>query len=88
MVSVNQIPGFLNQPFLQNILMKQPHFLRVYTNSEKVKADRKLFVERDQKTSVANLVSGLSNWLYLKNEDIELADFFRAGTNSCSLKGA
>ena len=36
--------------------------------------------------SVANLVSGLKNWLYLKKELIELTDFLHAGTISHKLK--
>ena len=43
MLSANQIAGFSNQPFLQNKSMKQPHFLHVDTNSEKLKVDRKVF---------------------------------------------
>ena len=43
MVSANQIPGFLNQPFLQNKLMKQPNSLHVDTNSQKLKVDWKMF---------------------------------------------
>ena len=44
MLSTNQIAGFLNQLFLQNKSMKQPHFMHVDTNSQKM----------------ANLVSGLN----------------------------
>ena len=36
---------------------------------------------------MANLVSALWNWLYLKNEQIELTDFLHVGTNSWKLKG-
>ena len=43
MVSTNQIPGFLNQPFLQNKSMRQPNSLHVDTNSQKFKVDRKFF---------------------------------------------
>ena len=39
MVSGNQVPGFLNQPFLQNKLMKQLNSLHVDTNSQKLKVD-------------------------------------------------
>ena len=35
----------------------------------------------------ANLVFGLQNELYLKNEQMELTYFLHAGTNSCKLKG-
>ena len=41
--NANQIAGLLNQPFLQNKLMKQPIFLYVDTNSQKLKVDRKIF---------------------------------------------
>ena len=36
---------------------------------------------------MANLVSGLSNWLYRKSEPMELTDFCHAGTISSNLKG-
>ena len=36
---------------------------------------------------VASLVLGLWNWLYLKNEQMELTDFLQAGTNLDKLKG-
>ena len=36
-----QISGFLNQPFLQNKSMKQPHFLHVDTNLQKLKVYQK-----------------------------------------------
>ena len=38
-----QITGFLNQPYLQNKSMKQPHFLHVDTDSQKSKVYRKVF---------------------------------------------
>ena len=41
MLSADQIAGFLNQLFLQNKSMNQPHFLHVDTNPQKLKADRK-----------------------------------------------
>ena len=34
-----RIEGFLSQAFLQSKLMKQPHFLHVDTNSEKLEVD-------------------------------------------------
>ena len=37
MLSLNQIAGFSNQLFLQNIFMKQPHFFHVDTNSQELK---------------------------------------------------
>ena len=39
MLSASEITGFLNQLFLWNKLMKQPHFLHVDTNSQKLKVD-------------------------------------------------
>ena len=49
MLLVNQITGFLNQLFHQNKSMKYPHFLHVYTNSQKLKVDQKFLVGHDQK---------------------------------------
>ena len=43
MPSASQIAGFLIQLFLQNKSMKQPHFLHVDTNSQKLKVVRKAF---------------------------------------------
>ena len=43
MFSANQITGFLIQLFLKNKSMKQPHFLHVDTNSQKLKLLRKFF---------------------------------------------
>ena len=40
MLSANQSAGFLNQLFLQNKSMKQPHFVYVDANSGKLKAHR------------------------------------------------
>ena len=59
MVSSNQILGFLNQPFLQNKLIKQRHSLHVETDPQKLKADQKLFGWAWSKMGVASLVSGL-----------------------------
>ena len=36
-LSANQITGYLNQLFLQNKSIKQPHVLHVDTNSQKLK---------------------------------------------------
>ena len=41
--SANQIAG-LSQLFLWNKSMKQPHFLHVDTNSQKLKVDQKFFL--------------------------------------------
>ena len=43
MLSAIQIAGFLNQPFLQNKSMKQPYFLHVETNLQKLKVDQTFF---------------------------------------------
>ena len=47
--SVNEIAGFLNQLFLQNKQMKQPHPLNVDANSRKLKVDKNFLVGLDQK---------------------------------------
>ena len=59
MLSASQIAGFLNQPFPQNKLMKQPNFLHIDTNSQELKVDRKFFGRAWSKIGIANLVSGL-----------------------------
>ena len=59
MVSANQIPGFLNQPFLQNKSVKQPNSLHVDTNLQKLKVYQKFFGREWSKIGVANLVSRL-----------------------------
>ena len=59
MLSSTQIAGFLNQPFLQNKSMKQPHLLHVDTNSQKSKVHCNCFGWAWSKMGVANLVSGL-----------------------------
>ena len=43
MKKLNEIAGFLNQPFLQNKMMKQPNFLHVDTNSENLNVDPSFF---------------------------------------------
>ena len=43
MVSANQLPGFLNQPFLQDQSVKQRNSLLVDTNLQKLKVDLKFF---------------------------------------------
>ena len=47
--SVNEIAGLLNQLFLQNKQMKQPHSLNVDANSRKLKVDKNFLVGLDQK---------------------------------------
>ena len=48
-------------------LMKQP---LIFANSQKLKIDGKVFGWVWSKMGVVNLVSGLENWLYLKNEQM------------------
>ena len=43
MVSANQIPGFVSQPFLQKNLMKRCNSVDIDTNSQKLKVDQKVF---------------------------------------------
>ena len=60
MLSASQIAGFLNQLFLKNKSMKQPHFLHVDTNARKLsKIDPKCFGWAWSRMGVASLVSGL-----------------------------
>ena len=59
MLSANQIAGFLNQLFFQNKSMKEPHFLHVDTNSQKLKVDRKFLGLAWSNMGVTNLVCGL-----------------------------
>ena len=49
--------GFLNQPLLQNKLMKRPLFLHADTNSQKLKVDQKFFGWAWLKMGVANLMT-------------------------------
>ena len=56
MLSANQIARFLNQPFLQDKSIKQPNFLHVDTNSQKLKVDQNLFGWVQSKMGLANLV--------------------------------
>ena len=44
MLLANQIAEFLNQLFLQSKLMKQPYFLHVDANSQKLKVARKFLI--------------------------------------------
>ena len=53
------IAGVLNQVFLQNKSMKQPHFYYVDTNSQELKVDWKFFGWACSKLGMANVVSGL-----------------------------
>ena len=86
MVSANQIPGFLNQPFIQHKSGKEHNSLHVDINSQKLKFDWKFFSWAWLKMGVTNLVSGLWNWLYFQNEQMELTCFLHAGTISHKIK--
>ena len=66
-VLASQIPGFSKHSFLQSKLTKQPCFLYLDGNS--------------QKLGLGNLVLGPYNWLNLKNEQMKLTDFLQAGKN-------
>ena len=59
-VLINQIAGFLNQLFLQNKSIKQPHFLHVDIDSQKLNVNRKCFSWAWSKMGVASLVCGLN----------------------------
>ena len=61
MISANQIPGFLIQPFLQSKSMKQCNSLHVDTKSQKLieNLTENFLVGHGGKEGLANLVSGL-----------------------------
>ena len=59
MLSVNQIAGFFNQPYIQNKSVKYPDFLRFDTNSHQLKVDQKPFGWAWSETGVVSLVRGL-----------------------------
>ena len=61
--------------------MKQPHFLYIL----QIHKNQESLVGHGQNID-GNPVSGLWNRLYLKNKQMKLIDFLRAGTNSCKLK--
>ena len=67
--------------------MKQPNFLHVHTNSQKLRVDQQFLGWAWSEMGLANLVSKLQNWLYLKNEQMELTDFWHAGAYSHKLIG-
>ena len=76
-----RLQDFLINHFSRKKLMKQHNSLHVDRNSQKLKVDQTFFVWGWSKMSVTNLVSGLKNWLYLQNKQMELSDFLHAGTN-------
>ena len=66
--------------------MKLPDFLHVDTNLHKLKLDQKIFGWAPPKIGVAKLVTGLWNWMNLKNELMERTDLLHTGGNSGKLK--
>ena len=96
MLSAIQIVRFLNQPFLQNKSMKQPHFLHVNTNSQKLKIDQKksfltaIWLLHGQLWAILihfNLVKNRCGQFGVTNELMELTDVLYTGTISHKLKG-
>ena len=78
MLSAVQVARFLNQTFLQSKSMKQPHFLYVDINLQKLKVDWKVFGGAWSKRL----------WLtWFLEELMELTDFLHAVTVSHKLKG-
>ena len=59
--------------------------MHVNTDLQKLEAGQKILGGHCQKMGVASLVTGIKNWLYLKNEQKEETDFLYAGTNSGKL---
>ena len=60
--------------------------MHVDTNSHELKVYQKFFGWAWSEMGVASLVTGLLNWLYLKNELTEWTDFLYADANSRKLK--
>ena len=59
MFSANQIAAFFNQPYFQKKSMKQPDFLHVDTNSQKLKVDQKIWEWTWSELGMASLVTEL-----------------------------
>ena len=75
--------------YLKNEQMELTDFLHTDINWRILKGDRNFFGGWGwvlSKTSVASLVTGVYNWLYLKNEQIESTDFMLIVTDSQKLK--
>ena len=85
-LSVSQIVGFFNQPYLQNKSMKQPDFQLVDTNSHKLKVDQNVYCWAWSEMGVASLVSALQNEQYLNDELMKYTDFSHVMANSEKLK--
>ena len=56
------------------------------TDLQKLKVDQKIFVWAWIKMGLTSLVTGLLNWIYLKNEWWNQLIFLHVGTNSGKLK--
>ena len=63
-------------------MIKKPDFLQFDTDSWETKVDQKILGWAWSKMGVFTLVSGLSNWLYLKKELFEETDFWCVDKNS------
>ena len=72
MLSANQFVRFLNQLFVQNQSKKQPHFLHVDTNSQKLKVDWKCFGLPWSKMDVFEYAQKWDSKIdYLRNKQME-----------------
>ena len=58
MFSANQIEGFFDQPYPQNLL-RQPDFLHIDTNSHKLKFYQKILGWPQSKIGVVSLITGI-----------------------------
>ena len=86
MPSVSQIAGFLNQLFLQNKSMKEPHFLHVDANFQKLKDYQFFSGWAYSKVGIDQSSIFWTPKLTVSQEWNELF-FLHVGTNSCKLKG-
>ena len=85
-LSAIQIVEFLSQAFLQSKSMKQPHFLYVDTNSQKLKVDWKVFGEHGPKWECGP--SDLwTQKVTVSQERTDGTNFLHAGTISHIFKG-
>ena len=58
--------------------MREPHFLHLDTNSQKLKVDQNFLVGPSQKWCRRSGFGTLKLLAYLKNEQMELTDFLEA----------
>ena len=73
--------------FKSTISPEQIAFFACWNKFTKSKSLSKVFGHAWSKMGVANIVPGLWNWRYLKNECMELIDFLHGATNSYKFKG-